>query len=719
MQTWKIAAVLLMGCASACGKSGGGSTSDAAIDSEPYTPPPGQDATTFLAPAVGVNPVPTDALSAALDLAAADHAVGTALTGDDGGVAAQATTATINILKAAAHAKETLAPATFPDPASNTYAPAQPDKQAALRLLDYDTKITPELGGNPYDGSWYDPKKDVVALDSAAWGGKTEITVSRMTQIPVKNQGQRGTCGTHAGVGFLEYMVLKKYSSKLSTVDLSEQRFYVIARPDLMEKGGGVTDQDGGSSWSQGFQVSLGFGGKTVPSNDQKYNIPLEADCPYNNAPGANEQQIPQLAACRRGSVRVTSVSETFGNSDGKYYSSSPRTAQEIFDYLKTYDLPFPTAVIIDDAWSHNDGMITYAADKTPVNVRGGHGILIVGARRLDEAKFPGEGGMCFLTKNSWGEGWGVNGYACMTLTWFNRYRENFPFGVAFDIDVDIDYVVSKAALSLPAGISNVGAALADTSGELEPMPHVVTLKPAPVNPNLKQKAASDPAPALPPSTPPAAPAAAKTVTTDGFAAGTLAGKGGALAKALYKIDGTTIAIAGVMQGEGSVTKVLTLPYDAASGAITFVDAARGKKTVGKMADGRITLCQNEFAPVCTFNLVPSDKTLLVALTEEEFRRHEADPDASYTTLVQLAGYGIDFALAGGNYADFRLKLGGVPTNPLRFKVDIISGAVTYKDREIGNYQKLELCSGSHRDVCRFIVNTEDKSLNVFLRKAQ
>lgn len=226
-----------------------------------------------------------------------------------------------------------------------------------------------------------------------------------------------------------------------------------------------------------------------------------------------------------------------------------------------------------------------------------------------------------------------------------------------------------------------------------------------------------------PTATPAATPAATGPgVTGDGFTVVGLATPTGGVAKALYKIDITTgqMAIKGILSGEAGTTTVLTLAYDPPSGNLTFTDPTKGAKQVGNLSGSLLTLCTHHYGTVCQLNVVQPGNQLIIGLTEGEWENYAADPNASYTSLVAFGGYGIDASLAGTTFVDVRLQLAGTPTNGLRFKVDPIGGDITYKGKTIGNYQKAELCSGADfRKVCRFVVNSDDKSLNVFFKGAK
>ncbi|MBM4318826.1 MAG: four helix bundle protein, partial [Deltaproteobacteria bacterium] len=193
---------------------------------------------------------------------------------------------------------------------------------------------------------------DVGALKHA------EYHVPNVTSIPVRNQGERGTCASFAGIGHLEYLTLKRYG--LRTMDLSEQRFYLMSRPDCARTGC-VVDDEGGSWYGDGFQASKD---SAAPPGD---NIPLEADCPYNPRPGRNEMQIPQLTSCARGAAKVRGW-------------RTVATPQEVVDVLEDEGLPVLWASPLSDNWFENKGLITYREAGSPGNVMhaGGHAYLLV-----------------------------------------------------------------------------------------------------------------------------------------------------------------------------------------------------------------------------------------------------------------------------------------------------------------------------------------------------
>ena len=190
----------------------------------------------------------------------------------------------------------------------------------------------------------------------------------------------------------------------------------------------------------------------------------------------------------------------------------------------------------------------------------------------------------------------------------------------------------------------------------------------------------------------------------------------GDVVKALYKVDGPSFELVGVLKGETAVTQVLTLGFDAASNHILSQDQQAHTDIVGELKDGKIYLCAGPYAETCKLNYVEADKRLVVGLTELAFHHDSPNANADYKPLVTFAGYGIDIAVASPKTADFRLEIAGAPTNAIRLKTDPADGSILFKGKPVGNVGKLMLCSGDFKTVCSLVVNTEDNSLNIFFK---
>lgn len=252
-----------------------------------------------------------------------------------------------------------------------------------------------------------------------------EYVIPHVEKIPVRNQGRRGTCAAFAAIGNIEYSVLNPDPSasgnaELSTLDLSEQEFYWKSKPECQAAGSCPCNGCPGGSW---YGV-----GMEASADALNLDIPLEADCPYNPSSGATDTQAPLAATCRDGAVKVDRVDAWCG-------------VDQLIDLLhEGYAIPYGSP--LSGNWERTDGLITKAAVDAGSTVHaGGHAYLIVGYRKLPDR--PEEGGLCFVVKNSWGTGWGVKGYACMTLAWMRAVRfdwfQNRPQPIVLSLDLRSD----------------------------------------------------------------------------------------------------------------------------------------------------------------------------------------------------------------------------------------------------------------------------------------
>ncbi|MBU0554277.1 hypothetical protein KKF91_02435 [Myxococcota bacterium] len=240
-------------------------------------------------------------------------------------------------------------------------------------------------------------KACALDFDPAALQHK-DYMIPNVDKIPVRDQGGRGTCAAFAGIGSLEYNTLATIAPKLPTLNLSEQRFYWMSKSECQGPSGCECPGCSEGSWyGAGFNASSGG----------DLDIPLETDCPYNPQQGKNDTQYPQRGSCQEGAVGVSGVQEWCGLDD-------------LVDLLERgYAVPYASP--LSSNWEMNDGLITLRDLRAMGETihAGGHAYLIVGYKRLPN--MPDEGGMCFYIKNSWGKGWGVNGYSCMTVAWMKE----------------------------------------------------------------------------------------------------------------------------------------------------------------------------------------------------------------------------------------------------------------------------------------------------------
>ena len=524
------------------------------------------------------------------------------------------------------------------------------------------------------------------ANDTVNWTrSETEFMISSLDKMPVKNQGSRGTCASFAGIGQIEGFLIKKYG--LSGVDLSEQRFYYMSKPEHWNNGGDVNSA--GSNSGTGFAKSNGyeFDGHTYPPNSpQSFNIPLESQCPYNTELGDNDLQTPQVASCETGVAKVDDFTAWVYN-----WEDRPKYAQDIYDLIANDDIPVIIATKLSANWERNDGIITLAdagnvGDSTHA---AGHAYLVVGARKLNTTKYPNEGGMCFIIKNSWGKGWGVNGISCITLAWFNEWRYPFGFPSIKDVSIDTEqFEVSKENLETrPEEIEEPDESTKTDVNEPDNKQNQVTRR----------------------GTGSVKLVNLKLLNTNEMEFGSLLADSDEFYKVFYKIEGEQIYIRGLLADGKKVTHELTLSY--IDQAIYYNKSLDSKVQVGSLdtENKTIKLCSQEYSNTCHFNYLKESNELTLGLSKAEFEKKTSIPPYNWKKLT-IRGYGLEFSKPTGfnSEIDIRVVHGSKTTNPLRFSLDPLNGDVKFQSKTIGNISSVEFCSKAYASICRLVVSEDD-----------
>ena len=215
--------------------------------------------------------------------------------------------------------------------------------------------------------------------------------------IPVRDQGKRPTCAAFAGIRAIEVLL----AGHGEMTDLSEQYFYWASKPQCRQN----PCASKGSWVLPGYRFSMEANSPDIPTEEQ---------CPYQESTkNNNETQIPLAQACTgRGKVKI----------EGFYPIAS---LGDILDSLNK-NQPIVGGFKLSPNFYQNEGLIKYTdrylGGKTDTHAAG-HALLIVGYMKLPTELHTQEGDLCLIVANSWGEGWGAGGHACLTRKWFDEYK--------------------------------------------------------------------------------------------------------------------------------------------------------------------------------------------------------------------------------------------------------------------------------------------------------
>lgn len=528
-----------------------------------------------------------------------------------------------------------------------------------------------------------DPGETTLSLqdtETINWTAESdEFIVSPIAKMPVRNQGRRGTCASFAGIAQLEALLIKKY--QLDEIDLSEQRFYYMSKPESWLDGGSLSKQ--GSNSGTGFAKSFGYqidDHTYPPDSPEDFNIPLETDCVYNSSLGDNDLQSPQSANCFPGVAKVTDF-----RAWAYKFNERPQNAQQIFDFLVERDYPVIVASGLSSNWERTDGVITLAdsgfAGET--SHAAGHAYLIVGARKLDETLYPNEGGMCFVIRNSWGKSWGIDGHACMTLAWFNAFKYDTGFPQVLDAVID-EEKFEEAQLNVSYDRNVLSKPLDNnerSDDSVRKRGRAVFQLQAEDNADIGEPV--------------------NYIT-----------KSGESLQFFYKTLDNTIELNGLLASNKDLTKSLFLETEDSKIFYSEQDYPRYQVGILDTTKKLLILCSAQFSEVCSLNYDSPSNDLIIGLTPRQKSLKLTAPPYSWTGF-DLSGYGLEFSKPKGlsTQIDTRLKVKGEYTNPLRFLIDPGSSNIEYKGNTIGNLGAASLCSGEFADRCKIVLSGQELHL--------
>ncbi len=225
--------------------------------------------------------------------------------------------------------------------------------------------------------------------------------VNKSLAIGVKDQKARATCSAFTGVRSIEVALAQAGK----TIDLSEQYFYWSSKPDCRNR----------KCSKKGSWVGFGF---DYSKKQSSLNIPLEKDCPYQSyTSDDNETSLPLSDGCSKAVVKV----ESFKHLD---------TLDDAVRAIQNNKVVIMSTKLSPNFYQ-NEGLILMQDKNKGGQLDDhalGHSIILNGLVKLPSVL--NEGRFCFIATNSWGTGWGMGGYSCLSENWILSHRQKNPFVV-------------------------------------------------------------------------------------------------------------------------------------------------------------------------------------------------------------------------------------------------------------------------------------------------
>lgn len=218
---------------------------------------------------------------------------------------------------------------------------------------------------------------------------------------PIEDQGRIGSCTAHAGVGMVEYFERKAHGKH---IDGSRRFLYKVTRELGRFRG------DSGAFLRTTMGAMVFFG------------VPPEDYWPYDEA--KFDEEPPQFCYA---------LAQSYQAVTGKYYRlDTPQTSrEELLRRIKAHlasNLPsmfgFTVYESIDQA--HGNGKIPYPASQD--KIAGGHAVMAVGyddKLAIGNERDGGGTEGAVRIRNSWGRGWGEEGYGWLPYAYIERELAN------------------------------------------------------------------------------------------------------------------------------------------------------------------------------------------------------------------------------------------------------------------------------------------------------
>ena len=260
----------------------------------------------------------------------------------------------------------------------------------------------------------------VVALGSTALRSSVSLdkmkpgdyyVIPNAMSLDVRNQKFRGTCAAFAGIRAVETLLNQHPQFQASMLDLSEQHFYWLSRPECMDKACSMATHSDGSYFDQGFVAS-------TTANNPNAALRFEFSCPYVPYENRDNLTYTPLNNCYQGGlVQATQINQFL-------------PVDALISEL-AQNRPVAAGFRLTPSFQQSKGIVR-AND--PLNKKqatgkhaGGHAVLLVGFIKLPEDMRADEGRYCAIMANSWGIGYGAGGYACLTEQWIIDNQIPYP----------------------------------------------------------------------------------------------------------------------------------------------------------------------------------------------------------------------------------------------------------------------------------------------------
>jgi hypothetical protein len=222
--------------------------------------------------------------------------------------------------------------------------------------------------------------------------------------IDIRNQVLRGTCAAFAGVRALEIVLWQHELMRTLQVDLSEQHFYWMSRDTCMDAPCTASVEGEGSSPLAGLVASQ--------TQQRELALMMERDCPYNPYPNDDNLSYTPLNNC---------------NFNGQFHAGQITPGLDLSGVISelSRNRPVVAGFTLNNSYKETKGLVRA---RDPVNATkatgdhvSGHAMVLIGYMKLPEQYWSEEGTYCAIMANSWGVGFGIGGYACLTEQWMKE----------------------------------------------------------------------------------------------------------------------------------------------------------------------------------------------------------------------------------------------------------------------------------------------------------